>query len=86
MAAAVATRQLRKVFDEVVAVAGLDLTIAPGTVFGLLGSNGAGKSTAIKMLVTLLPMTAGEATVAGFDVRRDPRRVREHIGYVPQML
>lgn len=86
VAAAVTTRQLRKVFDDVVAVAGLDLTIEAGTVFGLLGSNGAGKSTTIKMLVTLLPMTAGEATVAGFDVRRDPRRVRAHIGYVPQML
>jgi len=45
MAAAVTTHQLRKVFDDVVAVAGLDLTIEPGTVFGLLGSNGAGKST-----------------------------------------
>jgi ABC-2 type transport system ATP-binding protein len=74
------------VFDDVVAVAGLDLEIEPGTVFGLLGSNGAGKSTTIKMLVTLLPMSSGEATVAGFDVRRDPRRVRAHIGYVPQML
>jgi ABC-2 type transport system ATP-binding protein len=83
---AVQTRQLRKVFDDVVAVAGLDLEIEPGTVFGLLGSNGAGKSTTIKMLVTLLPMSSGEATVAGFDVRRDPRRVRAHIGYVPQML
>lgn len=80
------TRKLRKVFDDVVAVDGLDLAVDSGTVFGLLGSNGAGKSTTIKMLVTLLPMTAGEASVAGFDVRRQPRRVRAHIGYVPQML
>jgi ABC-2 type transport system ATP-binding protein len=55
-------------------------------VFGPLGSNGAGKSTTIKMLVTLLPMTSGDATVAGFDVRRRPRQVRAHIGYVPQLL
>jgi ABC-2 type transport system ATP-binding protein len=57
--------------DDVVAVEGLDLVIETGTVFGLLGSNGPGKSTTIKMLVTLLPMTSGEATVAGFDVRRE---------------
>lgn len=49
MAAAIEMRGLRKVFDEVVAVEGIDLTIESGTVFGLLGSNGAGKSTTIKM-------------------------------------
>src|SRR5579862_5695194 len=86
MSAAIEPRRLRKVFRDVVAVNGLDLQIAPGTVFGLLGSNGAGKSTTIKMLVTLLPMTSGEATVAGFDVRRQARQVRAHIGYVPQLL
>lgn len=86
MNAAVETRRLRKVFKDVVAVDGLDLQVEAGTVFGLLGSNGAGKSTTIKMLVTLLPMTSGDATVAGFDVRRRPRQVRAHIGYVPQLL
>jgi ABC-2 type transport system ATP-binding protein len=84
--AAVQTRRLRKVFDDVIAVEGLDLEIETGTVFGLLGSNGAGKSTTIKMLVTLLPMTSGEASVAGHDVRAEPRKVRAHIGYVPQLL
>jgi ABC-2 type transport system ATP-binding protein len=74
------------VFDDVVAVEGLNLGVEAGAVFGLLGSNGAGKSTTIKMLVTLLPMTSGEATVAGFDVRRQARLVRAHIGYVPQMV
>jgi ABC-2 type transport system ATP-binding protein len=86
MSPAVEMRQLRKVFRDIVAVDGLDLRVEAGTVFGLLGSNGAGKTTTIKMLVTLLPMTAGDATVAGFDVRRQARMVRAHIGYVPQLL
>jgi ABC-2 type transport system ATP-binding protein len=86
MSAAIETHDLRKVFHDVVAVDRLDLQIEAGTMFGLLGSNGAGKTTTIKMLVTLLPMTSGQATVAGFDVRRQARQVRAHIGYVPQLL
>src|SRR5579872_1188471 len=86
MTLALETRALRKVFDDVAAVEGLNLAVEAGAVFGLLGSNGAGKSTTIKMLVTLLPMTSGEATVAGFDVRHQARLVRAHIGYVPQMV
>ncbi|HVD00087.1 MAG TPA: ATP-binding cassette domain-containing protein [Candidatus Dormibacteraeota bacterium] len=58
----------------------------PGDVFGLLGANGAGKTTVIKMLTTLLPPTSGTAVVAGFDVRRQPNEVRRRIGYVPQMI
>ncbi len=64
----------------------LDLTVAEGEVFGLLGPNGAGKTTVIKILTTLLPPTAGTATVAGFDVRRQPAQVRASIGYVPQLI
>jgi len=55
-------------------------------VFGLLGPNGAGKTTVIKMLTTLLPPTSGQARVAGFDVQRRAARVREEIGYVPQLV
>jgi len=62
------------------AVAGIDLEIADGEIFGLLGPNGAGKTTTVRMLTTLLKPTAGTATVAGFDVARQPAQVRRAIG------
>jgi len=83
---AVETLALSRSFAHVVAVDRLDLKVAPGMFFGLLGSNGAGKSTTIKILTTLLPPTAGSARVAGFDVVREARQARRRIGYVPQML
>jgi ABC-2 type transport system ATP-binding protein len=69
---------------DVEAVRGIDLDVAGGEVFGFLGPNGAGKTTTVRMLCTLLPISAGEATVAGIDVRRDPARVRERIGVALQ--
>jgi ABC-2 type transport system ATP-binding protein len=66
------------------AVAGVDLDVKQGEIFGFLGPNGAGKTTTLRMLSTLLPLTSGEATVAGFDLRRDPAKVRYEIGYVSQ--
>ena len=83
---AVVTRGLTRSFDKLLAVDHLDLTIERGIFFGLLGSNGAGKSTAIRMLTTLLPPTSGTARVAGFDIIQESRDVRRRIGYVPQML
>ncbi|HSM81860.1 MAG TPA: ATP-binding cassette domain-containing protein, partial [Nodosilinea sp.] len=68
------------------AVDRFSLTVEPGEVFGLLGPNGAGKSTVIKMLTTLLPASAGRATIAGCDVGRQPAGVQRRIGYVPQAL
>src|SRR6187200_3094324 len=62
------------------AVDGIDLHVDPGEIFGFLGPNGAGKSTTVHMLTTLLPPTAGTATVAGFDVARDGPEVRRRIG------
>jgi ABC-2 type transport system ATP-binding protein len=67
-------------FKEVEAVAGIDLSIRPGEIYGFLGPNGAGKSTTVHMLTTLLPPTSGRATVAGFDVVREGPRVRAAIG------
>src|SRR5581483_1880852 len=82
------TQGLRKTFKArrgtVEAVRGVDLTVQGGVIFGLLGPNGAGKTTLMRMLTTLLPPTDGEATVAGHDLRREPARVRERIGYVSQ--
>ncbi len=65
-------------------MSGIDLEVGAGDVFGLLGPNGAGKSTTLRMLTTLLTPTAGEAEVAGFDLRTEAERVRGRIGYVSQ--
>jgi ABC-2 type transport system ATP-binding protein len=67
-------------FKDVRAVDGIDLTVAPGEIYGFLGPNGAGKSTTVHMLTTLLPPTSGKATVAGFDVVRNGPDVRRAIG------
>jgi ABC-2 type transport system ATP-binding protein len=77
---------LTKQFGSKTAVDDLSLTVEPGEVFGLLGPNGAGKSTLIKMLATLLPVSSGQATIAGWDISRQPMGVQRHIGYVPQAL
>src|SRR5690242_2880679 len=62
------------------AVDGIDLRVEPGEIYGFLGPNGAGKSTTVHMLTTLLPPTAGSATVAGHDIVRDGAAVRDAIG------
>src|ERR1035437_6388805 len=82
----ISTEMLTRRFDGLVAVNNLTFSMSVGTIFGLLGPNGAGKSTLIKMLTTLLPPSSGTALVAGFDILRQPREVRRHIGYVSQML
>ena len=80
------THELTRRFGDLVAVDRVTLTVETGEVFGLLGRNGAGKSTLIKMLTTLLPPSSGAAEVGGYDLRREPARVRRIIGYVPQAL
>lgn len=81
---AVRTAGLRKVFGRLVAVDGLDLEVPRGQVFGLLGPNGSGKTTTIRMLCGLLEPTSGGAIVAGIDVVRHPDEVRRRIGYMSQ--
>jgi ABC-type molybdenum transport system ATPase subunit/photorepair protein PhrA len=79
-------RDLTRRFGDIVAVDRATVAIEQAEIFGLIGPNGAGKSTLIKMLTTLLPPTSGSATVAGFDIVRQPAQVRRSIGYVPQLL
>jgi len=81
---AVATRGLTRSFGDFVAVDGLTLEVAGGEVFGFLGPNGAGKTTTIKMLTGLIAPSAGEARVAGEDVRTGRDRIRSSIGYMSQ--
>jgi ABC-type multidrug transport system ATPase subunit len=66
------------------AVDGVTLSIAPGEIFGLLGPNGSGKTTTVRILVTLLRQSAGTAKVGGFDTLREPHEVRRRIGYAGQ--
>lgn len=81
---AVSVRGLRKVFGDLVAVEGLDLEIRKGEVFGLLGPNGSGKTTTIRMLCGLMEPTAGEGTVVGYDLLTESDEIRRHIGYMSQ--
>ena len=78
------TTNLTKKYGDLTAVDDLNLSIESGEIFGLLGPNGAGKTTAIMMLSTLLKPTSGSATVNGFDIVKQPSRVRESIGIVFQ--
>jgi ABC-2 type transport system ATP-binding protein len=82
--AVIRTEGLRKAYGDIEAVAGLDLTVPAGEIFGFLGPNGAGKSTTINMLCTLLRPTAGRASVAGYDIVRQSYEVRRNIGLVFQ--
>jgi ABC-2 type transport system ATP-binding protein len=83
---AISTEGLTKRFGKFTAVDHVGFEVNRGEVFGLLGPNGAGKTTLVRMLATLLPPTEGKAIVAGEDVVRHPRRVRQRIGVIPQAL
>ncbi|WP_326554848.1 ATP-binding cassette domain-containing protein [Micromonospora sp. NBC_01813] len=81
---AIVATGLRKSFGDQIVLDGLDLTVPQGTVFSLLGANGAGKTTAVKILSTLLKADAGEVRVAGHDLAREPDAVRAAIGVTGQ--
>jgi ABC-2 type transport system ATP-binding protein len=82
--AAIETHGLRKSFGDVEALCGVDLSVAPGTVFGLLGPNGAGKTTAVRILTTLLPPDGGTVRVDGLDAVADAAELRSRIGLAGQ--
>jgi ABC-2 type transport system ATP-binding protein len=75
---------LVKKYKDFEAVAGLDFSVAPGEIFALVGPNGVGKSTTLKMIATILTPTAGSVTVFGLDTIRDAHAVREVISYLPE--
>ncbi len=77
-------RRLEKRFGNFVAVNGISFHVRPGEIFGFLGPNGAGKSTTIRMLCGLLAPTSGEGTVAGYDLRSETEKIKQHIGYMSQ--
>lgn len=81
---AVRVRGLVKKFGRFTAVDHIDLEVRRGAIFGFLGANGAGKTTAIRMLCGLLRPTSGEAVIDGIDVVRRPEQVKERIGYMAQ--
>jgi ABC-2 type transport system ATP-binding protein len=81
---AIVAQDLTRRFGNFTAVDRISFTVAKGEVFGFLGANGAGKTTAIRMLIGLLAPSDGQASVAGFDIRTDADRVRARIGYMSQ--
>lgn len=83
-AATIHTEQLTRKFGDFTAVDRLSFSVEKGEIFGFLGANGAGKTTAIRMLTGLLAPTSGSATVAGFDVFTGTEKIKRHIGYMSQ--
>jgi ABC-2 type transport system ATP-binding protein len=82
--AVIKTNKLTKRFGEFVAVDEISFNVHKGEIFGFLGANGAGKTTAMRMLCGLSRPTSGEATVAGFDVFSQPEEIKKNIGYMSQ--
>jgi ABC-2 type transport system ATP-binding protein len=78
------TEHLARSFGKLVAVRDVSLDVRPGEIFGILGPNGAGKSTTIRMLCGILDPTGGVGRVVGFDIAREPERIKERIGYMTQ--
>lgn len=84
MTASIFTRSLTRRFGDVVAVDRLDLELYPGQIFGLLGPNAAGKTTAIRMLAGIIRPTSGSASILGMDLFSEIDAIKSHIGYVAQ--
>ena len=81
---AIRTERLTRAFGELIAVDQLTLSVAPGEIFGLVGPDGAGKTTTMRLLASIMEPSSGDAWVAGFHVVREAERVKEQIGYMSQ--
>ncbi|WP_295809956.1 ABC transporter ATP-binding protein [uncultured Apibacter sp.] len=80
----IVTKELTKKFGDFTAVNHISFEVSKGEIFGFLGANGAGKTTAIKMLCGLLSPTSGEGKVAGYDIYKDADKIKKNIGYMSQ--
>ena len=81
---AVITRELTRKFDHFTAVDRLTINVKPGEIYGFLGPNGSGKSTTIRMLCGILEPTSGTGTVLGYDIAKEPEKIKRKIGYMSQ--
>jgi len=82
----ITTHDLRRDFKRIRAVDGLNLSIPAGTLFGLVGPDGAGKTTTLRLLAGLLDLSDGSASVAGFDLQRQAEAIKPHVGYMAQQF
>lgn len=82
--AIIETHDLTKQFGDFTAVNKISFSVSPGEIFGFLGANGAGKTTAMRMLCGLSVPSSGQATIAGFDIYKQPEEIKKHIGYMSQ--
>ncbi|MEW5899159.1 MAG: ATP-binding cassette domain-containing protein, partial [Bacillota bacterium] len=79
-------RSLKKTYGRVQALRGLDMEVPAGAVYGFIGQNGAGKTTTLRILAGLLVPDGGTAEVAGLEIGRHPRALREVVGYMPDFF
>ncbi|NQU17599.1 MAG: ABC transporter ATP-binding protein [Candidatus Saganbacteria bacterium] len=86
MARAIESENLTKKFDRLVAVDRLSINIEPGEIFGLVGPDGSGKTTTIRLLSTAMEQSSGSAKILGLDISKDEEKIRERIGYLPQQF
>ena len=80
------TDRLTRNYKSVTAVDGLTLSIAPGELFGLVGPDGAGKTTTLRLLAGLLDVSDGQATILGFDLKSQAESIKPHVGYMAQQF
>ena len=83
---AIETHDLKRYYGKIKAVDGINIKIPKGSLFGFLGPNGAGKTTTLSMLSTILVPTSGTATILGYDLNKDAKKIKEYIGVCPQAL